>query len=209
MGIIIGGPIAILLVGLVSPETVGGDGVDAVWRGMTTVAGSWIGGGANQTAMKEVFEVGDQVFSAMIAVDVIVANIWMAVLLYMAGESKVIDARIGADTTAIESLRKRVEEYQSRVARIPALVDTMKVLAVGFGVTAVAHLCADGIAPAIENYAPGLSKFSLTSKFFWIVVVATTGGLILSFTRARQLEGVGASRVGSGRFCMCWLPRSE
>jgi uncharacterized membrane protein len=32
---------------------------------------------------------------------------------------------------------------------------------------------------------------------FWLVVLATTGGLILSFTRARSLEGVGASRYGS------------
>jgi uncharacterized membrane protein len=33
--------------------------------------------------------------------------------------------------------------------------------------------------------------------FFWIVVIATTLGLILSATRARTLEGAGASRVGS------------
>lgn len=51
VGIIIGGPIAILIVSIFSPETVGGQGFDAVWRGLSTLAGSWIGGGANQTAM--------------------------------------------------------------------------------------------------------------------------------------------------------------
>ena len=70
VGVMIGGPIALLVVGFLSPETVGGEGANAVWRGMTTVAGSWIGGGANQTAMKEVFDVGDEVFSSWIAVDV-------------------------------------------------------------------------------------------------------------------------------------------
>jgi uncharacterized membrane protein len=30
-----------------------------------------------------------------------------------------------------------------------------------------------------------------------LVVLATTGGLLLSMTRARKMEGVGASRVGS------------
>jgi len=87
VGIIIGGPIAILLVSVVSPDTVGGQGPDAVWRGLTTIAGSWIGGGANQAAMKEVFQVSDEVFSTMVAVDVLVGNIWIAVLLYLAGES--------------------------------------------------------------------------------------------------------------------------
>ncbi len=197
VGIIIGGPLAILVVSMFSPETVGGAGPDAVWRGMTTIAGSWIGGGANQTAMKEVFEVGDQVFSAMIAVDVIVANVWMAVLLYMAGIAKEIDAKTGADASAIDDLRRKVEEFQAKNARIPTLNDLMKITAVGFGVTGLAHAIAGGLAPWIAKIAPGLARFGVTSTFFWIVVVATTVGIGLSFTKVRQLEGAGASKVGS------------
>lgn len=197
LGIVIGGPLAILLVSIVSPETVGGAGPDAVWRGMTTIAGSWIGGGANQTAMKEVFNVGDDLFSAMIAVDVIVANIWMAFLLYGAGISERIDARTKSDTSTIEYVRKKVEDYRASIARIPNLTDLILICAVGFGVTAFAHFGADIIAPWIEHAAPALDKYSLTSKFFWIVVIATTGGLLLSFTKSRELEGAGASTVGS------------
>ena len=63
--------------------------------------------------------------------------------------------------------------------------------------TALAHFGADLIAPFIQENAPGLAKFSLTSGFFWIVVIATTGGLILSLTKTRELEGVGASTLGS------------
>ena len=91
VGIIIGGPLSVLLISFIFPEIIGGTGPDAVWRGLTTVAGSWIGGGANQAAMKEVFNVGDTIFSSMIAVDVIIANIWMAFLLYGAGISEKID----------------------------------------------------------------------------------------------------------------------
>jgi len=196
-GIILGGPLAIIIVSLFSPETVGGQGPDAVWRGLTTVAGSWIGGGANQVAMKEVFGVGDNIFGTLVAVDVIVANIWMALLLLMAGNSKRIDSANRADTTDIENLRRKMEDYKARINAIPTLADTMKVLAAGFGVTAVAHLGADYLSTAIEASYPGLARFSLTSPFFWIVVIATTGGLLLSFTPARRLEGVGASRIGS------------
>ncbi|WP_455169674.1 DUF819 family protein, partial [Aegicerativicinus sediminis] len=56
IGIIIGGPIAILLISTFSPETVGGVGFDATWRGLATLAGSWIGGGANQAAMLEIYD---------------------------------------------------------------------------------------------------------------------------------------------------------
>ena len=197
VGIVAGGPLAILLVSWIDPTIVGGSGPDAVWRGLTTVAGSWIGGGANQTAMKEVFEVGDDLFSVMVAVDVIVANVWLACLLFAAGRSDEIDRWNGADNTAIADLRNRVEGYQASIARIPRLADTMIILAIGFGATAIAHLGADTIAPWLAENAPQLDRFSLTSGFFWIVVIATTLGLVLSFTNLRTLEGAGASRIGS------------
>jgi len=196
-GIVIGGPIAIVVVGLVSPETVGGSGPDAVWRGMTTVAGSWIGGGANQAAMKEVFDVSDTVFSQMVAVDVLCASVWMAILLYLSGRSAKIDMQMGADTSAIEDLKHRVETFQKKHARFLTLPDLLFISAIGFGAMGLSHAIAGFVAPWIQQEAPGLAKLSLTSEFFWIVVTATTVGLVLSFTPARKLEGAGASKVGS------------
>jgi uncharacterized membrane protein len=197
IGVIIGGPIAILIVSQFSPETVGGVGSEAVWRGLTTVAGSWIGGGANQAAMKEVFEVNDKLFSAMITVDVVVANIWMAFLLYGAGIHTRIDRWLKSDTSSITSLQEKMEKYQQENAKIPDLVDLFTIMGVGFGVTAFAHLSADFIAPFIQANAPYLSRFSLTSGFFWLIVISTTIALILSFTKLRHLERVGASKFGS------------
>jgi uncharacterized membrane protein len=176
---------------------VGGQGPDAVWRGLTTVAGSWIGGSANQAAMKEIFDVGDDIFSAMVAVDVLIASVWMAVLLYMAGESEQIDRGLGADTTALEDLKQRVREFRERHGRIPTLTDVMLIAAVGFGVMGASHVFADWIAPLVAEHAPALERLSLTSPFFWLIVAATTVGLLLSFTRARELEGAGASTLGS------------
>ena len=197
LGIIIGGPLAILIVSFISPDIIGGSGSEAVWRGLSTVAGSWIGGGANQAAMKEVFQVDDTIFSAMVAVDVIVANVWMAFLLYGAGMNNKIDNWFQADSSSINKLKDKIEAYQSQILRIPNTTDTIKVLSVGFGITAFAHLGADIIAPAILKNAPLLSKFSLTSTFFWLIVISTTLAVVLSFTKARELEGVGASRIGS------------
>lgn len=197
VGIVIGGPLTILLLSYFSPDLVGGVGPDAVWRGLATIAGSWIGGGANQTAMKEMFGSSDQLFSAMITVDVIVANVWMAFLLYGAGISDRVDAWFKADSSSIESLKTSLADYQSKVARIPNLTDLMVIVAIGVGLTGVAHMGADVIAPWVTESAPQLAKFSLTSKFFWLIVIATTGGLILSFTKLKKYEGAGASKVGS------------
>ena len=197
VGIIIGGPLSVLLISFIFPEIIGGTGPDAVWRGLTTVAGSWIGGGANQAAMKEVFNVGDTIFSSMIAVDVIIANIWMAFLLYGAGISEKIDNWLQADSSSITQVKEKIEEYHTKIIKVPDLTDTIQLVAVCFGVTGIAHLGSDIISPFILEKAPELSRFSLTSGFFWIIVISTTIALVLSFTKVRDLEGVGASRIGS------------
>ena len=197
LGIIIGGPIAILIVLSINPALIAGSDIDSVWRGLSTVAGSWIGGGANQAAMKEVFQVDNEIFSAMVAVDVIVANIWMAFLLYGAGINDKIDNWLQADSSSIDVLKNKIEAYQAQIMKIPNTADTMRVLSIGFGITALAHFGADLIAPWIFQNAPLLAKFSLTSKFFWLIVISTTLAIFLSFTKATELEGVGASRIGS------------
>lgn len=196
-GIIIGGPIALMIVGAVNPEITSGVGPEEVWRGLSTVAGSWIGGGANQTAMYEVFKPSDTLFSAMITVDIIVANIWMAFILYGAGMSGTIDKWFKADSSAIEILKKSVADYQASIAKVPTLVDFVKMGAIAFVIVALGHVLGDIIAPWVNDNSETLSRLSFNSSFFWIVVTATLGGFAMSFTKQRELEGAGASKMGS------------
>jgi uncharacterized membrane protein len=197
LGIVIGGPIALLTMSSLFPELLNGAGPDAVWRGMTTVAGSWVGGTANQTAMKEIYGVGNEIFSTMVTVDIIVANIWMAVLLVLASNAKKIDAHTGADTTALNELRTNVEEFEKKHARIPKLDDIMLICAIGFGVTGFAHFCSDLITPFMVNNYPNLEKYSFHSQFFWMIIIASAIGIALSFTKLRKVEAAGASKFGS------------
>lgn len=196
-GIVLGGPLAVLITSFIAPDVVGGVGPEAVWRGMSTIAGSWIGGGANQAAMYEVFQPSADLYSTVIAVDVIIANIWMAFILFGIGRSKKIDNFFNADASSIEEVKHRVEAYRLSIAKIPTLSDLIKVLTVGFGAVAIGHAVAGVIAPYLKGNYPILEKISLTNEFFWIVVIATIIGLVLSFTKVRSLEGAGASRVGS------------
>ncbi len=110
---------------------------------------------------------------------------------------KVYDPSGAGIDPAIEELKARMERFQAEHSRIPTFFDLMFLVAISFGITGLAHAVAGWLAPWLAENAPVLERLSLTSEFFWIVVIATTGGLILSFTRARQLEGIGASRVGT------------
>ena len=200
VGIIIGAPVAFWLGSLMFPEIKSAVSGQEVWRGLSTVAGSWIGGGANQTAMKEIYNCSDSMFSTFIIIDVVVANIWMGFLLYGAGISNKIDKRLKADNSAIEDLKKRVENYRSKIARVPSTTDIFVILGIGFGITALAHWGAYVISAYMKNHMAFLQKYSLNSlvsDFFWMIVIATTAGLLLSFTRLKRYEGAGASRFGS------------
>ncbi len=198
-GIVLGGPVAILFLRYVTPGLIDMDPHD-LWTGMSTIAGSWIGGGANQTAMKEIFDVNDTIFSSMVVVDIIVANIWMAVLLYGAGITEKLDRWLKADASAIDELRRTLDDYRSAVEENPTTTQLFLMLGVGFGGVALAHAGADMIIPIMNTFQETLIAWKLQSfmsPFFWMIVIATTVGLGLSFTPIRKFEGYGASKWGS------------
>ncbi len=201
-GIVIGGPIAILLISTFSPETVGGVGFDATWRGLATLAGSWIGGGANQAAMLEIYEFNQELYGGMVLVDIVVANLWMAVILLGIGKRKKIDNWLKADNTAIDELQNKVQAFSDKITRVPTTTDLIIILAIAFGAVGIAHFGADHISvflkdnfKAVSDPKSALSSFG--SGFFWLISIATLIGVLLSFTKAKNYEGAGASKVGS------------
>ena len=207
IGIVIGGPIALWAVSFIEPAVLGGDSPEAFWRGLSTVAGSWIGGGANQAALKEISQTLDDQFSAMLIVDVFVANLWMPFLLVGAGMSAVLDRKLKADSSAVDALKEKVEKFQLGIARIPTFQDLMIIGGIAFGAVGLAHISADTLGPAFKSWFSSILSAnpesfvqflsSLEQGFFWIVVAATAIGIGLSFTKLRNYEGAGASKIGS------------
>lgn len=191
VGIIIGGPIAIMVYSYIDPSVVGGAGNDAAWRGFATLAGSWIGGGANQAAMLETYTYNQSLYGKMVTVDIVVANLWMAFLLWAAARAHKFDKWLKADSSSIEDLKKRVADYQGSISRQPNLTDYMVIAGITFGLVAVGHFGGEYLAGLFDPKSP------FGSSFFWLVVIATTGGLVLSATKLRKYEGAGASKIGS------------
>ncbi len=204
IGIIIGGPIAIYILSITYPEAIGGVGPDAVWRGLATLAGSWIGGGANQTAMLEIYGYNQKLYGGMVFVDIVVANIWMAILLIGIGKTEKIDRWLKADTTAIEDLKAKVSKFTQEVTKNPSLTDLIILLSVAFGTVSLSHFFANILAPFFESRISTIEHLTLRntftflgSSFFWMISIATLIAIILSFTKVRKLEGAGASKLGS------------
>ena len=179
--IVIGGPLALLALGWTIPPELG----DQAWRGLAALSGSWIGGGANFLAIGESVGVGSEIIGLMVVIDVAVANVWMATLLFFAGRSRSMDHAIGADRDSLEELRTRVQTYQASLSRSPSTAEMMAIAAIGIGGAAIA-----------QGIAPYLPETSITSSFIWVVIIATTLGMLLSFTPLRKLDGAGASAVG-------------
>ncbi|KAA2217474.1 DUF819 family protein [Maribacter flavus] len=201
LGIVVGGPLAILLVSIFSPETVGGNDFDAVWRGLATIAGSWIGGGANQAAMLEIFKYNPEKYGGMVLIDIVVANIWMAVILLGVGKTKSIDKWLKADTSAIETLKLKVTEFTEKITRVPTLQDYMIMLCIAFTAVGISHFFGDHISEFLTSNFEAISDKKsflsfLGSGFFWMVVLSTCAGIAMSFTKAKNYEGAGASKIG-------------
>jgi uncharacterized membrane protein len=183
VSIAIGGPLAFLAVGWMFPP----DALDQAWRGLAALCGSWIGGGANFVAVGESAGATAATMSLMVVVDVGVANVWTATLLYFAGRERKMDEAIGADRTRIDTVRARVEHYQSEVSRPTSLTDLLLIAAIGIGTT--------GVVTWVAGYLPDIG--TIINGFTWVVCLVTAIGVALSFTRVRRLEGAGASAVGS------------
>ncbi|MFV0237941.1 MAG: DUF819 domain-containing protein [Flavobacteriales bacterium] len=202
LGIVIGGPLAILILSFFWPEVVGGMGPDAVWRGLSTLAGSWIGGGANQAAMLEIYGYNQEKYGAMVLVDIVVANIWMAFLLFGIGKKDKIDKWLKADSSAIDQLQKKVENYSAQITQVANLKDLMIIVGLAFLCVAFSHYFANIISSFLKDNINAIADptsyvSSFGSTFFWMIVLATIIGLIMSLTPLRRFEGMGASKIGS------------
>ncbi|HUH12727.1 MAG TPA: DUF819 family protein [Longimicrobiales bacterium] len=179
LGIVVGGPIAFLVFGAWLPEN--------AWMGLAALSGSWIGGTANMMAIAESVGTPNAMLGPIIVVDTVVGYGWMGVLLFLSTWQARFDRRIGADTSVIEETNRRLADLDTR--REPTgLRDVSMIVALGF-VGAV-------VAVAIGRGLPSLGDPTIISGTTWTVLLVVTGGLLLSFTPVRELERVGASRVG-------------
>lgn len=180
-GIVIGGPISLMLFKGFLPA-------DA-WTGFAALSGSWIGGTANMVAIAESVGTPDSAFGPIIVVDTVVGYGWMGILLLFAGWQATFDKKTGANTAAIEETTRRLEEMD-RDRHPTTLRDSTVMIGMGMAATVGAYELSQ------SDLFPTLGDPTIISKTTWAILIIVTGGLLLSFTRLRDFEKVGASGLG-------------
>ncbi len=179
LGIVIGGPIAYLIFGAFLPE-------DA-WQGLATLSGSWIGGTANMLAIKESVGASDAMLGPIIVVDTVVGYGWMGILIFLSAFQERFDKWVKADNGAIEQANARLSELD-QTRRPVQLNDLIYIV----GLTLVATV----VAIAVGDRLPAVGDPTIISPATWAILIVVTVGLSLSFTRLRNLESAGASKIG-------------
>lgn len=179
VGIIIGGPVALALLGRWLPAD--------TWMGMAALSGSWIGGTANMIAIKESVGTPDSLMGPIIVVDTAVGYGWVGVLLFLSAWQHRFDAFVKADTSVLEAVNRKLS-LAAATRRPTEVRDIGIILAVGLG-GAFACIWLGGLLPELGDPR-------IISHTTWAVLIATTVGLGLSFTRLSNIEQVGASRIG-------------
>jgi len=178
-GILIGGPVALVLFGPFLP--------DQAWTGFAALTGSWIGGSANMMAIAGSVGTPDSLLAPIIVVDTVVGYGWMGVLLFFSAWQHVFDRKTNARTGAIEETNRRLADIDAH--RRPLELWHVAVIICGGMAGAM-------LAVAVGTHLPVLGDPTIISHTTWAVLIVVTGGLVLSFTPARKLEEVGASRIG-------------
>ena len=181
IGIVVGGPIALAVFGHWLPAE--------AWKGLGALSGSWIGGSANLVAIAESIDTPDAMLGPVIVVDTVVGYGWMAILLFLSATQARFDRWNRADTSLIEETNARLAARYEAIRRPITVRDVALIVGIGF---VGAYLCV-----AAGDVLPELGDPKIVSHTTWAVIVVTTAGLALSFTPVSELEGPGASRMGT------------
>jgi len=200
VGIILGAPIALLIVMWLLPGFREQAIANEYWKGLVTISGSWIGGSSSQLALKEIYGCSEPLFAIILVVDAVVSTTWTACLIYGAAYKDKIDGWLHADTSAIEEVKQRILAYKEEPDRPANLLDLSTILALGFGGGALAHGLAYWISTTLQPYKTSLATYGLdpfTSNFLWVVILSTSLGIGLSFTRLRKLGKLGTTDLAT------------
>ncbi|KHE70495.1 DUF819 domain-containing protein, partial [Halobacillus sp. BBL2006] len=179
VGVVIGGPIAFALFQGILPEE--------AWRGVGALAGSWIGGSANMGAMIEAFNTPDDILSPIILTDTLVGIGWMGVMISFANFQERFNKWNGADNSTIKKVNEDIATDVQRNAKPLQLPQLFGIIAVGFAGSYLVRLFAD------LSFIP---KSDVMNTSTWTFLIITAVGIVLSFTKVRNLEYYGASKIG-------------
>lgn len=157
------------------------------WSGFGALSASWMGGSANMIAVKEALATPNEVFLPMVVVDTVVPYVWMAFLVLMVGGQKIFDPWNQARTDLLTEFNRKTENFALQSFKEWNFKQVSLILMIA----AAGSLIAGFMAKSLPE-VPGI-----LSTYAWVIIIVSLLGIGLSFTRLRNLERHGASRIGT------------
>lgn len=170
VGIMVGGVVSYFLVHRwLEPDA---------WRGFGALAGSWIGGTGNMAAVAEAVETPPEQLGLAVLADNAVYIVWLPILLGSKNVAERFNRWARVDEGRVEAMEAAAER-ETKDERVPQMRDY---LYLGFLAATVTWIAA-AVAPILPEVPP------ILSTNVWRILLVTTMGITLSFTRARGLPG--------------------
>jgi uncharacterized membrane protein len=167
-GVVIGAPIAFLLVRNHLPED--------TWKAFGTLAGSWIGGTGNMAAVSEGLKTSGQGFGLAVLGDNLVYMVWLPILLGSKNFSGFFNRFMRVDPKRIQMLEMAQPGNKERRESVK-MRHFLYLLVLGFACT----WAAEALSVRLPEFKPILTASS------WKILLITTMGLLLSLTPARRI----------------------
>lgn len=200
IGIVIGGPMALMIVGLFNPDLLVHQGADAPWRGLVCITGAWINGTPGQLSMKEVYGSSEELFLTSLAADVVLQNIWLFFLLYSVKFHKKINRWLTGNKEIDYSMvddEELAKEKKEPALKLPGL-KLWIILGVAYALVIIfSDLCSGYFAKT--NLADDANQWSfLSKKSLWLILFSTSFGVALSFTDVFKKSILVCTELGNG-----------
>jgi len=119
----------------------------------------------------------------------------MGLLIYASNFKEKFNKWFKADRSAIDVVQTQMETFQASIARVASYADLLVILALGFVCTWIAYWLGN-VLPEVQITLKG-EVTTLIGASTWRVIWITTFGVLFSFTRVRNYEGAGASKLGN------------
>ena len=194
LGIVVGAGVSFALVQGRLPE--------GAWKGVATLAGSWIGGSPNMTAVKESVGTDNALLGPLIVVDTICAYTWLAILVGLRNVEEKVNGFVRADNSVVQGLAQRLSKRQAERARPITLFDFGAMMGVALAVSQLCLWVGGHIdvwvraREVVGSLWATIRVSQVLSGFGWGILVLTAMGVILSLTRLRNIDDAGATPIG-------------
>lgn len=178
-GIIIGGPIVLLIFGHWLPP-------DA-WKGIGALAGSWMGGSATMLAVAQSIGTPESLLAPLIVVDTVVGYGWMGIVIFLSAYQDKVDKFNHVDKTILVELNKKMQVMKEARKKFLSFLDFAAMIFISFAVGI--------LSLKLGNFLPEIGV--IITHYTWGIIIATVVGVMLSFTKLSELEHSGSTYVGN------------